>query len=150
MLRWRRGLGQLSESGWAWLSRIAADAIFLAVLGRYGRLEAEAVNQQRLHKGTHVPRAFACKSHTRSLRVTKASYLPPSHRNNPADFRTTKLGRKVTHTLVKTLEMMGVAPKGSLEVATMLEHAADGLVAGGKKGIFTPLFFFLAHKPVDA
>jgi sterol 24-C-methyltransferase len=43
--------------------------------------------------------------------------------------------------------MLGVAPKGSLEVASMLERAADGLVAGGKKGIFTPLFFFLARKP---
>lgn len=29
----------------------------------------------------------------------------------------------------------------------MLERAADGLVAGGKQGIFTPLFFFLARKP---
>lgn len=64
-----------------------------------------------------------------------------------ADFRTTKAGRMVTHTLVKNLERFGVAPKGSLEVATMLERAADGLVAGGKQGIFTPLFFFLVRKP---
>lgn len=53
----------------------------------------------------------------------------------------------VTHTLVKNLERFGVAPKGSLEVASMLERAADGLVAGGKQGIFTPLFFFLVRKP---
>jgi sterol 24-C-methyltransferase len=53
----------------------------------------------------------------------------------------------VTHRLVKNLEWLGLAPKGSLEVATMLERAADGLVAGGKLGIFTPLFFFLARKP---
>lgn len=51
---------------------------------------------------------------------------------------------------MRALEAAGVAPKGSLEVATMLERAADGLVAGGKKGIFTPLFFFLARKPAAA
>lgn len=64
-----------------------------------------------------------------------------------ADFRTTKLGRMMTHQLVKNLERFGLAPKGSLEVSSMLERAADGLVAGGKQGIFTPLFFFLARKP---
>lgn len=65
------------------------------------------------------------------------------------NFRTTKLGRKVTHALVKSLETVGVAPKGSLEVASMLERAADGLVAGGKQGLFTPLYFFLARKPAN-
>lgn len=66
-----------------------------------------------------------------------------------ADFRTTKAGRMVTHTLVKNLERFGIAPKGSLEVASMLERAADGLVAGGKTGTFTPLFFFLVRKPLQ-
>jgi len=60
--------------------------------------------------------------------------IHPPPRPRPPDFRTTKLGRKVTHGLVRGLEAVGVAPKGSLEVATMLERAADGLVAGGKKG----------------
>jgi sterol 24-C-methyltransferase len=64
-----------------------------------------------------------------------------------SNFKTTKLGRAVTHGLVRALERVGVAPKGSLEVATMLERAADGLVAGGKTGIFTPLYFFCARKP---
>jgi sterol 24-C-methyltransferase len=72
----------------------------------------------------------------------------PSDSN--ADFRTTKVGRYATHYLVKTLERFGVAPKGSLEVASMLERAADGLVAGGKMGLFTPLFFFLVRKPESA
>jgi sterol 24-C-methyltransferase len=53
----------------------------------------------------------------------------------------------LTHALVANLERVGVAPKGSVEVSTMLERAADGLVAGGKTGTFTPLFFFLARKP---
>jgi hypothetical protein len=50
-----------------------------------------------------------------------------------ADFRTTRLGRKTTHLLLRALEAVRVAPKGSLEVASMLERAADGLVAGGKE-----------------
>jgi hypothetical protein len=32
----------------------------------------------------------------------------------------------------------------------MLEQAADDLVAGGKTGTFTPLFFFLVRKPLQA
>jgi sterol 24-C-methyltransferase len=48
---------------------------------------------------------------------------------------------------VRGLEATGFAPKGSLEVASMLERAADGLVAGGKQGIYTPLYFFLVRKP---
>lgn len=71
----------------------------------------------------------------------------PATFSTRADFRTTKVGRKVTHALVAGLERLSFAPKGSLEVANMLERAADGLVAGGKQGIFTPLFFFLARKP---
>jgi hypothetical protein len=39
--------------------------------------------------------------------------LPCPH---PPDFRTTKAGRRVTHALVRGLEAVGVAPKGSLEV----------------------------------
>lgn len=65
-----------------------------------------------------------------------------------SNFRTTKTGRMLTHALVKNLERFGVAPKGSVEVSNMLERAADGLVAGGKQGIFTPLFFFLVRKPL--
>ncbi|KAG4966749.1 hypothetical protein JHK87_032400 [Glycine soja] len=48
---------------------------------------------------------------------------------------------------VKGLEYVGFAPKGSLRVQEFLEKAADGLVEGGKKEIFTPMYFFLARKP---
>ncbi|KAF8062693.1 S-1 [Scenedesmus sp. PABB004] len=73
--------------------------------------------------------------------------VDPDNWTRLQNFRTTKLGRRVTHVMVKALERLGLAPKGSLEVASMLERAADGLVAGGKTGTFTPLFFFLARKP---
>ncbi|KAK7341122.1 hypothetical protein VNO80_24047 [Phaseolus coccineus] len=62
-------------------------------------------------------------------------------------FRLTAVGRFFTRSLVKGLEFVGLAPKGSLRVQEFLEKAAEGLVEGGKKEIFTPMYFFLARKP---
>ena len=44
-------------------------------------------------------------------------------------------------------ETLRVIPKGSTEVASMLDRTANAYVAGGKAGIFTPLYNFLALKP---
>lgn len=55
-------------------------------------------------------------------------------------------GRMVTRNLVGALETIGLAPKGSVRTQAILETAADALVAGGEKQIFTPMFFFLARK----
>ncbi|KAJ6345423.1 hypothetical protein OIU78_008149 [Salix suchowensis] len=52
-----------------------------------------------------------------------------------------------TKNMVKALEYVGLAPKGSQRVQDFLEKAAEGLVEGGRKEIFTPLFFFVARKP---
>ncbi|KAJ6843913.1 cycloartenol-C-24-methyltransferase 1 isoform X1 [Iris pallida] len=62
-------------------------------------------------------------------------------------FRLTYLGRLITKTMVKTLEFVGLAPPGSDRVSAFLEKAAEGLVNGGKKEIFTPMYFFLVRKP---
>lgn len=64
-----------------------------------------------------------------------------------SSFRLTSVGRFFTRNMVKALETLGVAPKGSQRVQAFLEKAAEGLVAGGKKEIFTSMFFFLARKP---
>ncbi|CAN1342310.1 Cycloartenol-C-24-methyltransferase 1 [Linum perenne] len=64
-----------------------------------------------------------------------------------SSFRLTAAGRFFTKNLVKALEYVGLAPKGSQRVQDFLEKAAEGLVDGGKKEIFTPMFFFLARKP---
>ncbi|CAH9098961.1 unnamed protein product [Cuscuta epithymum] len=66
-----------------------------------------------------------------------------------SSFRLTAVGRLLTRNLVKALEYVGVAPKGSQRVQDFLEKAAEGLVAGGKKGIFTPMYFFVARKPMS-
>ncbi|KAG4947778.1 hypothetical protein AAZX31_15G258000 [Glycine max] len=64
-----------------------------------------------------------------------------------SSFRLTAVGRLFTKNMVKVLEYVGLAPKGSLRVQDFLEKAAEGLVEGGKREIFTPMYFFLARKP---
>ncbi|XP_023914352.1 cycloartenol-C-24-methyltransferase [Quercus suber] len=66
-----------------------------------------------------------------------------------SSFRLTTVGRFITRNMVKTLEYVGLAPKGSQRVQSFLEQAAEGLVGGGKKEIFTPMYFFLARKPLS-
>ncbi|KAK9189270.1 hypothetical protein WN944_020676 [Citrus x changshan-huyou] len=63
-----------------------------------------------------------------------------------SSFRLTSVGRFVTRNMVKALEFVGLAPKGSQRVQDFLEKAAEGLVAGGRSVsilIYTinPLFF---------
>ncbi|CAI9764978.1 unnamed protein product [Fraxinus pennsylvanica] len=57
------------------------------------------------------------------------------------------IGRFITKNMVMALEKVGLAPKGSQRVQAFLEKAAEGLVAGGQKEIFTSMYFFLARKP---
>ncbi|RWR82806.1 cycloartenol-C-24-methyltransferase isoform X3 [Cinnamomum micranthum f. kanehirae] len=64
-----------------------------------------------------------------------------------SSFRLTSVGRFITKNMVKALEFLGLAPEGSQRVSSFLEKAAEGLVEGGKKEIFTPMYFFLARKP---
>ncbi|AMD21657.1 HFL199Wp [Eremothecium sinecaudum] len=62
-------------------------------------------------------------------------------------FRTSYLGRKITTSFVFMLEKLGLAPRGSVEVTHTLEAAAEGLIAGGKSKLFTPMMLFVARKP---
>lgn len=45
-------------------------------------------------------------------------------------------------------ETLGVFPKGSTEIARLTARAANAYIAGGRTGIFTPLYCFLARKPL--
>ena len=56
-------------------------------------------------------------------------------------------GRRVLVAGSKLAEMVGLFPKGSAEVFRSLDQTADAYVKGGKTGIFTPLYCFLARKP---
>ena len=61
--------------------------------------------------------------------------------------RRIPLGRKALIGTSKMAETLGMFPKGSADVIGLLDRTARAYVAGGKTGIFTPLYCFLARKP---
>lgn len=74
-------------------------------------------------------------------------YLPlVGELENLATLRRGRLGRRLARRTIGILEALRVAPKGSKEVSMMLGRAAEGLIAGGEAGIFTPSYFFLAKR----
>ena len=62
-------------------------------------------------------------------------------------FRRTPLGRKAMIAGLRLAEIFGFFPKGSAAVVRFMDRTAEAYVAGGKTGIFTPLYCFLARKP---
>ncbi len=60
----------------------------------------------------------------------------------------TPLGRKAFTGASMAVEGLGMLPKGSTDVVRLLARAANAYVSGGKAGIFTPLYCFLARKPL--
>uniref|UniRef100_A0A7N0UCM1 Methyltransferase n=1 Tax=Kalanchoe fedtschenkoi TaxID=63787 RepID=A0A7N0UCM1_KALFE len=75
-------------------------------------------------------------------------YSPLESQFSLASFRLTTVGLFFLRYMVKALECVGIAPKGSQRVLSFLERARAGLVEGGKKEIFTPMYFFLVRKPL--
>ena len=65
-----------------------------------------------------------------------------------ASIPRTPLGRALTNLILRVAEAMRLAPKGAREVSSFLNWGADTLVEGGRTGIFTPMYFFLARKPL--
>ena len=64
-----------------------------------------------------------------------------------ARFRSSRLGRAITHKTLKVLEIVRIAPKGSARVADTLNLCAAAMVEAGRLGIFTPMYFIHARKP---
>lgn len=62
--------------------------------------------------------------------------------------RNTEWGRMGVKIIVRVLEAVRVAPKGTLKMTEGFITAADALIDGGKKGIFTPMFLMVGRKPV--
>lgn len=62
-------------------------------------------------------------------------------------FRRTPLGRKALIAGLRIAEMFRFFPRGSVDVVQLMDRTAEAYVAGGKVGIFTPLYCFLARKP---
>ncbi len=62
--------------------------------------------------------------------------------------RRIPLGRKAFIAISSLLEVVEMFPKGSAKVVALLDRTANAYVAGGRAGIFTPLYCFLARKPL--
>ncbi len=62
--------------------------------------------------------------------------------------RRTPVGRRALLGASRLVEYLGVLPKGSADVIGLLDRTANAYVAGGRAGIFTPLYCFLARKPL--
>ena len=62
--------------------------------------------------------------------------------------RRTPVGRNAIIWVSRLAEMLGVFPKGSANVVGLLNRTANAYVAGGKAEVFTPLYCFLARKPL--
>ena len=59
----------------------------------------------------------------------------------------TPVGRALTTLVTRVGEKLRVFPEGTTAVNALLDRTAHALVEGGKAGIFTPMYFFLARKP---
>ena len=64
-----------------------------------------------------------------------------------ARFRTSAIGRRLVHALVRTLESLRLVPAGSAHMNRLLNVAARGLVTAGRLGIFTPMYLLHGRKP---
>ena len=62
--------------------------------------------------------------------------------------RRTPLGRKLIMGTSRLAEALRVFPGGSTDVVRLLDRTAKAYVEGGKSGLFTPLYCFLARKPL--
>ncbi|MDE2745264.1 MAG: class I SAM-dependent methyltransferase [Chloroflexota bacterium] len=58
------------------------------------------------------------------------------------------LGRRALIAGAQLAEWMKILPDGSASVISMMDRTARAYVAGGQTGIFTPLYCFLARKPL--
>jgi len=61
-------------------------------------------------------------------------------------FRRLWLGRQLTHLFVTILELLRIAPAGSVKVSKLLNETANDLVKAGQLDIFSPSYYFLARK----
>lgn len=61
--------------------------------------------------------------------------------------RMNRFGREVSHAFISLLELLRIAPSGTRKTAQSLGKAADALVEGGKKKLFTPMYLMVGRKP---
>ncbi len=77
-------------------------------------------------------------------------YLPITGEElNLSGLGRTRIGRMLITQALRIMERVGLAPKGVSDLHGLLDRTADWLAEGGRTGVFTPLYFFLAKKPLN-
>ncbi|RAO72503.1 uncharacterized protein BHQ10_008515 [Talaromyces amestolkiae] len=61
--------------------------------------------------------------------------------------RMTRIGRGFMHRFMGAMEKIWLMPRGTQKTADSLAIAADCLVAGGEKKLFTPMYLMVGRKP---
>ena len=64
-----------------------------------------------------------------------------------ASFRSSAAGRRLTQSTLWLLERLRMVPRGTTQVSSLLNLAADAIAEAGRLGIFTPMYFIHARKP---
>ena len=121
--------------------------------------------KQRIEYGNALPQIVSFADVTDSLRSVGFELVEAHDRAADADPATpwyrpleggarslralprTALGRRLTSSVLRVLEGIRAVPEGSLETQNILNRAADSLVAAGRLGIFTPMYYHWARKP---
>lgn len=75
-------------------------------------------------------------------------YTPLDSGVSLTGFRNSRAGAFATHQLVRVLESAKIAPKGTLQMHGVLRLAQISLVEAGKLDIFTPMYSWVARKPL--
>ncbi|TQS34950.1 hypothetical protein Golomagni_04647 [Golovinomyces magnicellulatus] len=63
--------------------------------------------------------------------------------------RMNRWGRVVAHSIFGVLETARIVPSGTKKTAESLGRAADALVEGGKKKLFTPMYLMVGKNPAN-
>ena len=63
--------------------------------------------------------------------------------------RMTHTARIFTHGFAGLMEWIGLAPAGTKKTADALSTGADGLVAGARQNLFTPMYLMVGRKPLN-
>jgi len=77
-------------------------------------------------------------------------YSPLEGRWTWNQFHITKVGLNTTYYTLRVLEFLRLVPTGASKTQRILMQATDGLLDGGRDLLFTPMWFFLARKPLKA
>jgi sterol 24-C-methyltransferase len=74
--------------------------------------------------------------------------LLPSWNPLSQRFQFNCLGYRLTNFMIVLLEMLCLAPKGTVKTQRMLQRGAFGLAAGGNEMIFTPMYLMVGRVPL--